>query len=265
MNFKQAVAFVGLVAGSTLALATAPAYAFDLNSGSNAGTCAPLRTNYYTGAYGQVLSNATLPSCTTNDTFTLTANQGNLQGKTVGGVKGVGITTDASDPLKDTLGEIDNVEELSLTHATGGIFDYIDLSFLYQPGVYADEVFEVAQIVANDGTTGLLKVTGNSTAQWVVGGVVQAVTALSNSVEGAGGSYRIANPFGNKFLTGVTLKAVQQTAPDGSFVPANYKNADYSLVGAQLKSVPEPTTLAGLSLVGGLLMASRRRKASQIS
>lgn len=261
MNFKKAVAIVGLVASSAGALSTTPARAFDLNSGSGAGTCAPLTSGYYTGAYGQVLSSATTPSCTTNDGFTLSANSGSvLQGKTVGGVKGVGITTNPSDPLTDTLGEIDNSEALTVTHATGGIFDYIDLSFLYQPGVYSDSVFEVASIVANDGTSGILRVTGNSTAEWIVGGVAQAVTALSNSVEGAGGRYRVFNPFGDRFLTSLTLTAVQQAG-----VPANYQNSDYSLVGTQLKTVPEPTTLAGLGIVGGLLAASRRRKANAAS
>ena len=257
MNFKKVAGFVGLMASSVLAVSTSQAQAFDLNSGSNVGTCAPLTGGYHTGAYGQVLSNATAGSCATNDGFTLTANNGSvLQGKTVGGIKGVGITTNPSDPLTDTLGEIDNSEALTLTHATGGIFHYIDLSFLYQPGVYADEVFEVASIVANDGTMGILRVTGNSTAEWLVGGVVQAVTALSNSVEGAGGRYRVFNPFGDKSLTSLTLTAVQQAG-----IPANYQNSDYSLVGAQLKSVPEPTTLAGLGIVGGLLVASRRRRA----
>ena len=257
MNLKKAVAIVGLVASSASALSTAPARAFDLNSGSLVGTCAPLTAGYYTGAYGQVLSNATASSCVTNDGFTLTPNTGSvLQGKTVGGIKGVGITTNPSDPLTDTLGEIDNSEALSLTHATGGIFDYIDFSFLYQPGVYSDEVFEVASIVANDGTSGTLSVIDNSTALWSVGGVAQAVTALSNSVEGAGGRYRVFNPFGNKFLTSLTLTALQNP-----LFAANYQNSDYSLVGAQLKSVPEPTTLAGLGIVGGLLVASRRRRA----
>jgi hypothetical protein len=261
MNFKKVAGFVGLMAGSVLAVSTSPAQAFDLNSGSSVGTCAPLTGGYYTGPYGQVISSATAGSCTTNDGFTLTANTGSvLQGKTVGGVKGVGITTNPADPLTDTPGEIDNSEALSLTHATGGIFNYIDLSFLYQPGVYSDEVFEVASIVANDGTAGILRITGNSTAQWIVGGVVQAVTALSNSVEGAGGRYRVFNPFGDKFLTSLTLTAVQQPG-----VPGNYQNSDYGLVGAQLKSVPEPTTLAGLSIVGGLLVASRRRKANAVS
>lgn len=278
MNFKKAAGFVGLVASSVLAVSTSPAQAFNMNSTPTLGSCAALADPFFTGAYSQQLSNATTGSCTTADGFTLTASGGVLQGKNVNGFKGVGVT---SDPNTDpALAEIGFGESITMIvpGATGGMLGSIDLSTMYQPGVFSDEVFEVAEVVANlfgGGTlTGTLRITGNNTAVWNVAGlgiVNQLVNAISPSTQNGGGAYSVSNPFANSVVSSLLFRPTNGSSSAASYVPSNaglgsyatyFQNSDFTVSGATLKAVPEPTTLAGLGIVGGLLVASRRRKAN---
>jgi len=242
MKFKHTLSFFGLMTGSTLALSMMPAQAFNFTSGTALGTCDPI-------------SEYTMKSCTTDDGFTLNVTKngtvGSLGGflaeKTVNGVTGVGVYGD--DHPNGSIEEIDYGEELALAIDQPSILNSLDLGFLYRPPVFQDQLNEIAEVSAG-GITGTLTVLTSTTAEWKWNGITQMLTALSNSDENGGGWYRIFNPFGTTAVTEVRLAGA---LPEGDYV-----KRDFSLVGAE--KVPEPATLAGLGLVGGALVASRRRK-----
>ncbi|GET37145.1 PEP-CTERM sorting domain-containing protein [Microseira wollei] len=240
MNFKQASAFIGLLATSTIALSTAPAQAFNFASGNLSG-CATGGT-----------------SCTTNDGFTITATGGTLESKTVNGVTGVGVGN------QTVVAEINAGESIDLLLPGGsGILASLDLGFMYQPGVFSDQVLEKAIVTTNTGLMGYLTVQNDTKALWEVAGlgISQTLTALSSSTQSGGGLYSILNPFGNNVVSSVRLEPSVYNS-----VATDYRNSDFSLMGAQAeRAVPEPTTLAGLGIVAGLLAASRRRKANAAS
>ena len=261
MNFKQASALIGLMAGSTLALSSAPAQAFNFTT---SGGCASGGT-----------------SLTTSDGFQLKANGGSLECKTivdnsvaddgyVGPVTGIGITS-TNDSVPAEIGPKPSEFMELILPGSGGVLGSLDLSFLYRPQVFSDAVFEVAAALPDTSPIeGTLKILGPSSALWTWGSITQTLTAISNSTDGTlgtkvgGGWYSVKNPFGDLSINSLKLRAVVQPG-----VEVNYKNSDFALVGATLKpveKVPEPTTLAGLGVIGGLIVASRRRrKASQVS
>ncbi len=270
MNCKKVAAFLSVIAGGAVALSTSSAQAFNFTTGSSLGSCSALAGPFYVGSYHQQISNFTTPSCTTGDGFTLTATGGLLQGKFVNDVTGVGITNGLNDP---SLGEINIGEELKLIlPGTGGVLQSIGLSFLYRPGVFSDRVYEVAAGVSEANVTGTLRITSPNTALWNVAGlgiVDQIVNAVSGSNPDGGGWYNITNPFGNTSLSSLVLKPLPGSITANAYNPTNqwldsFENSDFSLVSAEVESssVPEPGTLAGLALIGGLLAASRRRKVS---
>lgn len=270
INFKKVSTFLSVIAGGALALTTSPAQAFNFTSGFSLGSCSGLAGPFYSGPYNQQISNFTTPSCTTGDGFTLTASGGPLQGKIVNNVTGVGITNGPNDPVP---GEVNTGEELNLIlPGTGGVLESLGLSFLYRPGVFSDKVYEVAAAVSDTNLTGTLRITSPTTALWNVAGlgiVDQIVNAVSGSNPNGGGWYNITNPFGNSSLSSLVLKPLPGSTTANPYNPTNewldsFENSDFSLVSAEVKSssVPEPATIAGLALVGGLLAASRRRKVS---
>lgn len=261
MNFKKASALIGLMAGSTLALSSAPAQAFNFTT---SGGC-----------------NAAATSGVTADGFKLVPTGGSLACKTVvdtsaaddgyaGPVTGIGITS-TNDSTPGEIGPTTSEFLDLILPGSGGVLGSLDLSFLYRPQVFHDAVFEVAAALPDTSPIeGTLKILGPSSAIWTWGAITQNLTAISNSTDGTvgtkvgGGWYSVKNPFGDLSLSKIRLRAVPQ---DGR--QQNYQNSDFALVGATLKEVekvPEPTTLAGLGVIGGLIVASRRRrKASQVS
>lgn len=251
MLSKSFTTLAGIAAGTTASLMMlgVAAEAATLSAGDivNSGDC------------------VTFTSCTVNG-FTVTAS-GVAEGidpttavmtqKTVGGVLGIGVANEGtSDPSE---GEIDFGEYLTFNFAKG-IIRELDLSFLYQPGVYSDRVFEIAKVTAGE-LTGLLTITGNNTAEWSLGGVV---TNLSPSLTNFGGSYRIFNPFGEVEVSQLSLTAKINQAPDGS-TPASFRNSDYSFsrIVVEPTSVPEPGTVAALLGIAGVGLTIRRRNLSE--
>ncbi len=255
INYKKSFAFIGLITSSALALSSNPAQAFNFNTSTDLGSCSALAGPFTSSG----LSSTTIkPNCKTADGFTITPNPigKELQGKKVNGVIGVGVS--GNKPVRDVVGgEINYGESIVLTLPNpGDVLKNIGLSFLYRPGVFADTVWEAARITTNTGLKGILTVTGKDTASWTFAGGL--VTNISPSKGNGGGYYDIANPFGNaKFdfltLTPVTYNSVAQNSN---------ANSDFALTHAAAKSVPEPTAIAGLALVG-VLVATRRRKAIQ--
>ena len=271
MNYKKSLTFIGLITSSALALSSNPAQAFSFNPAS-VGTSADLGTCVGLGGSFKGLSGAKTPSCKTADGFKLEAapTGKNLQGKEVGGIHGVGVSdkvyipTYVADPVH---GEIDNGESIKLTLPNpGDVLKNIGLSFLYQPGVLADKVFEKAKIMTDTGLSGFLTVTGNTSATWSFNG--GAVTNLSPSTGNGGGYYNIDNPFGDAVFSFLTLTPFTYTTDAyGKAIQAVSTNSDFALAHATAaaRSVPEPTALAGLGLIGGLLLVSRRRQVNKAS
>lgn len=187
-----------------------------------------------------------------------------LTQKTVGGVLGIGVRDGVnSDP---SSGEIDANEILRVGFGQPGkekalTLKALDLSFLYQPSVYNDNVFEVALVKADGGLgSGKLRVTGNTSAVWE--SAEGSVINLSPSIKNKGGSYEIVNPFGDTKIKGFSLTAVRVRSDNptkecstGKFCPAGAANSDFALSAVQ---VPEPTTAIGLGMVGLLALARRR-------
>ncbi|MBE9010992.1 PEP-CTERM sorting domain-containing protein [Pseudanabaenaceae cyanobacterium LEGE 13415] len=206
-------------------------------------------------------------TCTVNG-FTLSAtdnsnpaNPRNITQKNVNGFLGLGVRNGENpDP---SGGEIDFNEILNVGFGRALTLKSLDLSFLYQPGVFADKVFEVALVKATGGIqTGKLRVTGNTTAVWESPTGFGSVLNLSPSTKRGGGSYRITNPFGDDKITGFSLTALKvrsddptQACSSGRKCPSGSDNSDFALTAVQ---VPEPTTVAGLGLVGLLAFARRR-------
>jgi len=84
------------------------------------------------------------------------ANSRTITQKTVNGLLGLGVSNGTNpDP---SGGEIDFNEILNVEFGRALTLKYLDLSFLYQPGVFNDKVFEVALVKETGGTqTGKLR------------------------------------------------------------------------------------------------------------
>jgi hypothetical protein len=266
MKLQNCLTGITLIASTAIAFSTSPAQAFNFTTGTNLGACGVLVDNLTIPLFKAFIDDTTTVStCKTADGFTLSASQpsdGFLQGKMVDKdkvVKGIGISIPTPGPVP---GEIQPGETLTATLDTASIIKSIDLSFLYLKGEFADKVNEIAEITALGAAgslTGTLSVTGATTAVWSLGGTV---INLDPSVELEGGAYSILNPFGNFVVSSLLF-----TAPDNAKIKDPFDN-DYSLVAIEAagpgitEDVPEPATMLGLTLVGGVLATARRRRNS---
>lgn len=270
MKLQNCLTGISLIATTAaIGLSTTPAKAFNFTTGTDLGTCNVLVDNLTTPLFKAYIDDTTtVKTCTTTDGFTLSATQpgdGFLQGKMVDKdkvVKGIGVSVPTPGPVP---GEIQFGETLTATLAEAKLIESIGLSFLYLKGEFADKLNEIAEITAINSQgvskTGTLTVTSATTASWSLGGTV---INLDPSVEVEGGAYNILNPFGDDFF----ISSLLFTAPDNSKIKPPF-DSDYSLVsivagGPDIdEDVPEPATLLGLSVVGGLMAAARRRQSSR--
>jgi hypothetical protein len=281
MNYKKSLAFIALITSSALTLSSNPAQAFNFTTEAN--TCSTAASSGYTNDGFKLTAGAT-DGRTAALACKTVADKGIIDDNYEGKVTGIGVTTkgltSANVNVKDEVpGEIGIKEYIDLVfpNSKPGILKSLDLSFLYQPNEFGDKVFEIAAVSTDNSALtgqGTLRVTGNNSAVWSWLGGSQNITAKSNSTDGTksiqgGGWYSIDNPFGNTVLKSLRLTALpgsktsNTNTTDNKLSQYSNANSDFSLVGAQLKSVPEPTAIAGLGLVGGLLLATRRRKAIQ--
>jgi len=244
VNCKRSTLYTALVAGSLLALSPLHAQAasmhqFDVNAG-DADACPVLQSCLVNGF--------TLST----DSKLLTIKELDLlNGSTW---RGIGISADGQsgqNTLDPSQGEIDVDERLDVSFSSAAV-DYIDLSFLYQPGVFADQVFEVAQVSSSAGS-GTLSVTGDTSAIWTFGGQTFDAISLSPSTNGprGGGSYRILNPFGDQAISSFSLN------PIDNLLVNSFPDSDFTLTGVKVTvvAVPEPATigmLLGLGMLAGL-------------
>jgi PEP-CTERM motif len=136
-----------------------------------------------------------------------------------------------------------------LSTTSPGINPFLDLETAILPfgGPDGKDVFQVTKI----GGYGLKQSGANVSIDLPFWG--QFVNALGEVSKGAG---NLTFQVNNSSVADVTARIVSTQGLDVAFSGAAFAN---------VASVPEPTTLAGLGLVGGLLAVSRRRKASQVS
>ncbi|MCB4812070.1 PEP-CTERM sorting domain-containing protein [Methylovorus menthalis] len=182
---------------------------------------------------------------------TFTAVGGKFEKKTQDGYTGVGISG-------KTGGEIDIGERIDVSFTKNIIITNITLGLLFDGPEYGD-VNETAKITATfmDGTKAdyFLTATGLKTAVW--SGTSGTVSNISEASYGEGALWAIANPFGNKQVSGLSFTAVTGLCGSGKC----NNQSDYVL--HCISAVPEPETyammMAGIAAVG----FSARRKAKK--
>jgi hypothetical protein len=195
------------------------------------------------------LGTATLVAPVSGITSIISGNGSNLGTKTVGGIKGLGVTNGKVN------NEIDVAKEsITVTFSAPTTLASLTLGALYQPGEFGDTVFEKARITVNGLVSYYLQVTGNTSASWTGNG---SVVNLALATEPNGGAFKILNPFSTA-VSSLTFSAV--LVGDGTA-----KDSDFTLVSLEgsRNSVPEPTSAAaslGILLVGaGLSFLKNKR------
>ncbi len=256
MNFKNSLISIGLIAGSALAFSLSPAQA---------------QTFTFDGSDAEAAGCEFAASCLVNDEFGLSVVQpdGSLMTiKDVIGLQGIGISEDGTVEIEGnggSEGEIDIGEVLAVDFQEATV-DYIDLGFLYFEGVFGDLVFEEVEITSSAGETGVLAITGETTATWTLDGSVVNLSPSRDFSNPAGvgqGLYRIANPFGGDKLTGFTLTPREVANSQFGFIPTGRGNSDFILAGAGItvmESTPEPGAVGALFGLGAFAALGLRRR-----
>ena len=172
---------------------------------------------------------------------TVTSTPNPLQRKTVNGVTAIGINKG------NVSGEIDGNEKMKFAFDQGMIIDEITIAFLFDDGQFGDQPAEVARI-STDQLTGILSVTGPTTATWTANGTVQN---LSVATERGAGVWRV---FGEDLFGGAITTLELSSGNPGN----KARHGDFSFVSLGGTVIPAPGSVALLGM-GGLLAARRRR------
>ncbi|MGI0486370.1 PEP-CTERM sorting domain-containing protein [Pantanalinema rosaneae CENA516] len=254
---------VSVLTHATIAIAgQSPAQAFNFTTGDVGGNCENLITAF--APYSQ-LGQQPLSTCETADGLRLIAEGGDLQARRDGSIMSVGVTdmdwsnmggvciTGVISPCNGNTGEgeIGHWEALYVLLPDGSAtLESLDLAFRFGWDTPVSVAFEIAALLTDHSqTTGTLTFTDKG-AIWNWAGTTQTTT-FSNT------GYRLIQPFGNH-----EIAALKLTAPNLSN-EYGYVDTKYGLVGAEAKqtaAVPEPSTIAGVTLASGLAVLKRKIK-----
>lgn len=201
-------------------------------------------------------------------TFTAGPSGRTFQKKSQYGYTGVGVSGGR------TGDEIDIGESISASFTRALQLQRFGVNVLFDGPEYGDWN-EVAQIRASlsDGgyLFGLLQVTSESSASWLVDGMAMigsSVSPLAGSLarDGYGGAWEVTNPFGNYNITGLQFTALQSTVCSSGRCN---NQSDYALHSLQLADavqntrranlVPEPQSVALVGLALAALVFTSRR------
>lgn len=184
------------------------------------------------------------------------SSAGNFVQKSQGGIGGLGVTAGR------TSDELDTGETITLNWATGLKITHFAVGLLFNGPEYADWA-EIAQVTAWNGQQqvglGLLQVHAtNDVLATFTGTGFGSVSNLSLTVAGAGGGWRVDNPFGDTQVTRLEFTALASAVCGTASACTNQSDYVLSSVTA---TVPEPDSY-GLALagLGALGWVARRRK-----
>jgi hypothetical protein len=141
---------------------------------------------------------------------------------------------------------------------TGAVVNEVILGLLYLEGEWGGAADEAARLITNPGT---VCDNGSTTSPCIFSatgvwrGATANVTQLSAPLEGSGGIFRIANPFGSALISTLDFLPAPISGQGGA-------NSDFGIVSIRYTTtaIPEPGTLllVGLGTLG-LALAGRQR------
>jgi hypothetical protein len=196
--------------------------------------------------------------------FSVGQTSANFTGATVTGIGGsftkvtsagngsttvVGVSTGFVANESDTDGE-----QFTINFSGGGaVITQITLGLLFREGEWGVAVNEAANLRTNSGDCSTLNCLLTADARFK--GLTAGVSTLSQGVEGQGGIFRIANPFGNSVITQLQLLAFNAGGTGSTASSFGLVSIDYTTT-----VVPEPGTLSlvGIGLLGLVLVGRRR-------
>jgi len=142
-------------------------------------------------------------------------------------------------------------EKFTINFSGGGaVISEITLGLLFREGEWGVAVNEQALLKSNTGTCNTVNCL--LSADGTFRGLTTGVTTLSQGIEGQGGIFRIANPFGSTTITSLDLSAFDA---GGSGSTAS----SFGLVSVVYTTIPEPNTFVLVGL-GAIALAVRRRQ-----
>ncbi len=257
MKLTRLSALTGLVAGGCLALSSSPAQAFSFttNYTAEAGSRGNIWLNSVTLGDGSTVSDFSLvkrANLIANDSYT-GGNTGAASSDRGDEASGVQLEAATSGSIVSSLGNL-NLNNIIDTEDTGSfVMDLffesaVDTLFFWERGMNSKLAVQAIDAAGNLLGSSLLI----DSSTWAKAGFNINTTEIGDKQAVGSLGLNLADLGLSGSFAGVRLVS-----------EASFNGPDFKVVGAATESVPEPATLAGLGLIGGGLVLSRRRKAKQ--